>query len=63
MLGCFGKLKSFEAPVGVNGLHGHLHVLLTHAKGANLAAFEARAREEWVKALAQVGAHCNEHGF
>ena len=62
-LGCFGKLKSFEAPVGVNGLHGHLHVLLTHAKGANLSAFEARAREEWAKALAQVGGHCNEHGF
>ena len=62
-LGCFGKLTSFEAPVGVNGLHGHLHVLLTHAKTANLAAFEARAREEWAKALAQVGGHCNEHGF
>lgn len=62
-LGCWGKLKSFEAPVGVNGLHGHLHVLLTHAKGADLTAFEARARAEWDKALAQVGGQCNDHGF
>ena len=62
-IGCLGKLKSLEAPVGVNGIHGHLHVLLTHVLGADLSAFEALARAEWGRAVAQVGGKCNDHGF
>ncbi|MDN5502884.1 MAG: hypothetical protein L0H10_03535 [Comamonas sp.] len=62
-IGCFGKLKSLEAPVGGHGIHGHFHVLLTHLLGADLRAFEALARAEWEKAVAQVGGKCNEHGF
>ena len=62
-VGCLGKLKSFEAPVGVHGIHGHFHVLLTHLAGADLTAFEALARAEWEKAVAQVGGKCNDHGF
>lgn len=62
-LGCFGKLKSFEAPIGINGIHGHFHVLITHALGVDMTNFERIAREEWEKAVAQVGGECNEHGF
>ena len=62
-IGCMGKLKSLEAPVGVHGIHGHFHVLLTHLLGADLTAFEALARAEWEKAVAQVGGKCNDHGF
>jgi hypothetical protein len=62
-IGCFGKLKSLEAPVGVHGIHGHFHVLLTHLLGADLRNFEALARAEWAKAVAQVGGKCNDHGF
>ncbi len=62
-IGCLGKLKSFEAPVGAHGIHGHFHVLLTYLLGADLTAFEALARAEWEKAVAQVGGKCNEHGF
>lgn len=62
-IGCMGKLKSLEAPVGVHGIHGHFHVLLTHRLGADLTAFEALARVEWEKAVAQVGGKCNDHGF
>lgn len=62
-LGCYGKLKSLEAPVGVNGIHGHFHILITHLKGVDLAMFERKAREEWEKAVATVGGQCNDHGF
>lgn len=62
-IGCMGKLKSFEAPVGVHGIHGHFHVLLTYLLGVDLTAFEALARAEWEKAVAQVGGKCNDHGF
>ena len=62
-IGCLGKLKSLEAPVGVHGIHGHFHVLLSHLRGADLTAFEGLARAEWEKAVAQVGGKCNDHGF
>ena len=62
-IGCVGKLKSFEAPVGVHGIHGHFHVLITHDMEADLRAFEALARAEWEKVVAQVGGKCNDHGF
>lgn len=62
-IGCLGKLKSLEVPVGVHGIHGHFHVLLSHLRGADLTAFEGLARAEWEKAVAQVGGKCNDHGF
>ena len=34
--GSIGKLKALEAPVGRNGIHPHLHILLTHDASADL---------------------------
>lgn len=62
-VGCVGKLKALEAPVGANGLHPHLHVLLTYASGSDLAELEAAMRLAWSKAVAEVGGRVNEHGF
>lgn len=62
-IGCVGKLKSLEAPVGNNGIHGHLHVLMVYSAGIVITEFEITARTEWEKAVAKVGGTCNEHGF
>jgi hypothetical protein len=62
-IGCIGKLKSLEAPIGRHGIHGHLHVLMVYSSGMNISDFENTARTEWNKAVARVGGSCNEHGF
>ena len=62
-IGCIGKLKSLEAPIGRNGIHGHLHVLMVYSAGMDIPDFENSARAEWNKAVAKVGGSCNEHGF
>ena len=61
--GSIGKLKALEAPVGRNGIHPHLHILLTHDASADLAALESAMRSAWSKAVAEVGGRVNEHGF
>lgn len=63
-LGCYGKLKSLEAPIGVNGLHGHLHVLMTYKKGSDLTGLEEAMTKAWLKAVEEVGGSASEeHGF
>lgn len=62
-IGSMGKLRALEAPVGVNGLHPHLHMLLTYKKGADLAGVEAAMRDAWTVAVGQVGGRVNDHGF
>lgn len=62
-IGYVGKLKALEAPVGKNGIHGHLHVLMFYSAGMDLTEFETTARMAWEKAVAKVGGSCNEHGF
>ena len=62
-LGCFGKLKSLEAPIGINGLHAHLHVLMTYSKDADLSGLVKAMTDAWAKAVEEVGGECNEHGF
>lgn len=62
-IGCIGKLKSLEAPIGKNGIHGHLHVLMVYSGGLDTSVFESTARAEWDKAVVKVGGSCNEHGF
>ena len=61
--GSLGKLKALEAPVGSNGLHPHLHVLLTYRKGFDTTEMAEAMRTAWDKAVAEVGGRCNEHGF
>ena len=62
-IGSMGKLKSLEAPIGLNGIHGHFHVLLSHTAGVDMSTFEIVARREWESAVTQVGGQCNDHGF
>ena len=62
-LGCLGKLKSLEAPIGINGLHAHLHVLMTYGKDADLSGLVKAMTEAWAKAVEEVGGSSNEHGF
>ena len=62
-VGCVGKLKSLEAPIGANGLHPHLHVLMTYAKSVSLVEIEAAMTLAWAAAVAEVGGNVNEHGF
>lgn len=62
-VGSLGKLKAIEALVGANGLHIHIHFLLTHAKGVDLVALADTMRSAWYKAVSEVGATCNESGF
>lgn len=62
-IGSIGKLKSLEAPIGLNGIHGHFHVLISHTAGVDMSTFEMVARREWESAVAKVGGQCNDHGF
>ena len=47
LIGSIGKLKSLEAPIGINGIHGHFHVLISHTAGVDMSTFETVARREW----------------
>lgn len=62
-IGCPGQLRSMENPVGENGLHLHHHDELPYIFGADLVAFEKKARKKWREALKEVGLHCNSHGL
>ena len=61
--GSLGKLKSLEVTVGKNGLHAHLHELVSHDKNADLEELAYAMQVAWVKAVRDVGGHCNERGF
>lgn len=58
-----GKLKTLEAPIGINGIHGHFHSLIIHDSGIDISVFESVARSAWYRAVKAVGGTCNEHGF
>jgi len=62
-IGSAGKLKALEAPVGANGLHPHLHVMLTYKRGIDLGTLADEMRAAWAGAVAEVGGRVNEHGF
>lgn len=61
--GSVGKFKAFEVTVGMNGLHPHLHILLTHDKAADLEALEADMKAAWFKAVEEAGGRCTDRGF
>ena len=62
-VGSIGKFKALEAPVGDNGIHPHLHVLLIHAKDADLDELEDLMMTAWAKAVIAEGGTLNGHGF
>lgn len=61
--GSAGKFKAFEVTVGANGLHPHLHVLLTHDADTDTQALAQTIEAAWRQALGEVGGHCTQHGF
>jgi hypothetical protein len=61
--GSVGKFKAFEVTIGLNGLHPHFHILLTHDADADLVALEEAMKEAWFKAVEEVGGRCTERGF
>lgn len=61
-LGCLGRIRTMESPVGSNGLHIHMHDLFTYRPGADIEAFEAVALKKWKAALKKFGLKCNGHG-
>lgn len=62
-MGCKGKLKALEAPVGKNGLHPHFHVLLTYSKGFDVSNLLIIMQKAWEKAVFEAGGFSNSHGF
>lgn len=61
--GSAGKFKAFEVTVGANGLHPHLHILITHDADTDTAALAQTMEAAWRQALTEVGGHCTQHGF
>lgn len=61
--GSVGKFKAFEVTVGRNGIHPHLHILLTHDIGADLVALEETMRQAWYAAVEEAGGRCSDRGF
>lgn len=61
--GSAGKFKAFEVTVGANGLHPHLHILLTHDADTDTQALAQTIEAAWRQALSEVGGHCTQHGF
>lgn len=61
--GSVGKFKAFEVTVGLNGIHPHFHILLTHDKDADLDALAESMRDAWYKAVFEVGGRCTDRGF
>lgn len=61
-LGSLGRIRTMESPVGLNGLHIHMHDLFTYKPGADIDAFEEIALNKWKAALKKFGLKCNSHG-
>lgn len=61
-LGSLGRIRTMESPVGLNGLHIHMHDLFTYKPGADIEAFEEVALKKWKAALKKFGLKCNGHG-
>ena len=61
-IGSLGRVRTFETPVGNNGLHGHIHDLLTYNENADMEAFKVIALKKWKYALKKHGLHCSKRG-
>ena len=61
-IGSLGRVRAIETPVGSNGLHIHVHDLLTYSPTADLEKFQEAALKRWKAALKQFRLSCNSHG-
>ncbi len=61
-LGSLGRIRTMESPVGSNGLHIHIHDLITYTPGTNIDGFLEVALEKWKASLKKFGLKCNSHG-
>ena len=59
-IGCIGRARTFETPVGSNGLHGHIHDLFTYHISTDIAALKIIMLSKWKAALAVYGLHCSD---
>ena len=61
-IGCLGRVRAMESPVGSNGLHIHMHDLFTYTPNADIEALTAIALTKWKAALRKHGLHCSKRG-
>lgn len=61
-IGSLGRIRAMESPVGINGLHVHIHDLITYAPYADIDAFRVIALVKWKAALRKFGLHCSKRG-
>lgn len=59
-IGSFGRARTFESPVGSNGLHFHTHELFTYLAGTDIAGLKAVIIEAWKAALKKHGLRCGK---
>lgn len=61
-IGSIGRVRSMECPVGSNGLHIHIHDLLTYKPGSDIQALQTVTLAKWKAALRKFGLHCSKRG-
>jgi hypothetical protein len=59
-IGSVGRARTFESPVGSNGLHFHTHELFTFLAGTDLVGLKAVIIEAWKAALKKHGLRCGK---
>jgi len=62
-IGCIGRVRAIETPIGSNGLHVHPHDLFTYKAGTDIEAFKKIALKKWKAALRKYGLHCSKKGL
>jgi hypothetical protein len=62
-IGCIGRVRAIETPIGSNGLHVHPHDLFTYKAGTDMEAFKKIALKKWKSALRKYGLRCSKKGL
>jgi hypothetical protein len=61
-VGSLGRVRAMESPVGSNGLHLHIHDLITYVAGMDVERMKERALQIWKDALREQGLSCTSRG-
>jgi hypothetical protein len=61
-VGSLGRVRALESPVGSNGLHIHIHDLLTYKSITDFESFRKIALRKWKSALRKFDLHCSNRG-